>query len=362
MKKGSLFSWVRIFLFPFAFLYGIIVWLRNRLYDAKFYSSVSFSVPTISVGNLSTGGTGKTPHVEYLIRLLLYQFKIGTISRGYKRSTQGFMIANETANALRIGDEPMQYHIKFPDVVVSVGEDRMTGIPQLLMNHHDIDVVLMDDAFQHRSVQPGLNILITDYAKPYYSDHILPYGTLREGHSSAHRADIIIVSKCPPLLSLSDSLTIKQRISPLPHQSVYFSSIHYLAPYDIFTREPFTLHQKNVVLVCCIAKPQTLITQLQATNLDVHPLTYADHHYFYSRDLLEIKAAYDNWEVPDKVIVTTEKDAVRLLLLDDKIREWNIPIIVLPIQVAFLFDGGQSFDKNILKYVEEGSADYRNEQ
>jgi len=164
------FSAVRIFLYPIALLYGAVLWLRNRLYDTGFFSSIEFSVPVITVGNLSVGGTGKTPHVEYLVRLLEYEYRVATMSRGYKRHTQGFIIADENSNALRIGDEPMQYHLKFPDLTVSVAEERMTGIPALLQRKPLIDVILLDDAYQHRSVKAGLTILITDHARPFYDD------------------------------------------------------------------------------------------------------------------------------------------------------------------------------------------------
>src|SRR5690606_32751156 len=190
------------------------------------------------------GGTGKTPHVEYLIRLLQYQFKVATLSRGYKRRTQGFLLADADTNALRIGDEPMQYFMKYPEVVVSVAEERMTGIPTLLQKRSDVDVILLDDAYQHRSVKPGLNILITDYAKPFYKDFILPYGRLREGRSAYKRADIIIVSKCPPDLPMEKAGEIENRINPLPHQKVFFSTIEYGVPYDFFTQEETSLQDK----------------------------------------------------------------------------------------------------------------------
>jgi tetraacyldisaccharide 4'-kinase len=347
------FSFVRILLYPFALIYGAIVWLRNRLYDTGFFSSVEFSVPVITVGNLSVGGTGKTPHVEYLIRLLQYRFQVATMSRGYKRRTQGFLLADENANALRIGDEPMQYRMKFPELAVSVAEERMTGIPYLLQRRPDIDVVLLDDAFQHRSVKAGVNILITDFAKPFYDDYILPYGRLRESRKAAHRADIIVVSKCPPSLSVSDAAAIRAKLKPLPHQQVFCSAIHYEAPYDFFTNQPVTLAGSHVLLVCCIANPAPLVEEVRRQAADVHVLSYPDHHYFLSRDLEEIKTTYDGWKVPGKVIVTTEKDATRMHLQLDKLREWNIPIVVLPIAVHILFGEGEKFDAMINTYVDK---------
>lgn len=354
-----MFSVVRFLLYPFALIYGAVVWLRNRLYDMGVSSSVEFSIPVISVGNLSVGGTGKTPHVEYLIRLLQYQFKVATMSRGYKRRTQGFLLADETANALRIGDEPMQYRMKFPEVIVSVAEERLTGIPTLLQRVPDADVILLDDAYQHRSVKPGLNMLITDYAKPFYSDYILPYGRLREGRSAYKRADVIIVSKCPTSMTEAQAEEMRNKIKPLPSQQVFFSTIRYDAPYDLFTREEVSLQDKNVVLVCCIARPQPLIDHVRERTADVHTLSYPDHHYFLKKDMEEIRETYDNWNVGNKVILTTEKDATRLHLQHEKLKEWGIPIIVLPIKVSMLFNQGPAFDQLVLQYVDKAVAEHR---
>ena len=348
-----LFSVVRILLYPFALLYGAIVWMRNRLYDTGFFSSVAFTVPVISVGNLSVGGTGKTPHIEYLIRLLQYQYKVATMSRGYKRRTQGFLLAHETTNALKIGDEPMQYFMKFPETVVSVAEERMTGIPSLLQLKPEVDVVLLDDAYQHRSVKPGINILITDFSIPFYKDYILPYGSLRENRKAYQRADIIIISKCPPAITIEEADAIRQRIQLQPHQSVYFTSIEYDAPIDFFSKTPTSLEGKSIILVSGIAKPENLLRYLRKQTQHIHTLRYPDHHYYVSKDLLEIKAAYDNWNQPDKIIVTTEKDAARLQLHYDKLQEWHIPIIIQPISVRFLFNEEKSFENHILQYVEK---------
>lgn len=356
---NQLFSFVRIFLYPFALIYGAVVWLRNRLYDSGFFSSVSFSVPVISVGNLSVGGTGKTPHVEYLISLLQYEYKIATMSRGYKRRTQGFVLADATANALRIGDEPMQYHMKYPEVAVSVAEERITGIPRLLQLRPETDVVLLDDAYQHRSVKPGINILITDYSRPFYKDHILPYGRLRERRAAYKRADIIVVSKSPAGLTDAEAAAVRDKIAPHAHQQVFFSAIRYDQPYDLFSRNPVSLQGKNAVLVCGIARPEPMIAHVTGLVKDVHVLPYADHHYFISKDLEEIKAAFDNWDVPDKVIVTTEKDATRLYLHADQLRQWEVQILVLPIKVSILLGEAGAFDRLITQYVAGAVAEHR---
>ena len=352
-----IFSVVRILLYPFALIYGAVVWLRNRLYDAGFFSSIQFSVPVISVGNLSVGGTGKTPHVEYLIRLLQYQYRVATMSRGYKRRTQGFLLADENTNALRIGDEPMQYHMKYPDLGVSVAEERITGIPNLLQKRPYVEAVLLDDAYQHRSVKPGLNILITDFAKPFYKDKILPLGTLREDKSAYKRADMIVVSKCPPDMDKAMADKMIAEIKPLPEQKVFFTSINYQQPYDLITKEPVSLRGRSAVLVCCIAKPAPLVRYLQDECKQVHVLSYPDHHYFVSSNLEEIKETLANWDAPNKVIVTTEKDAARLHLHYEKLKEWNVRIVVLPIAVSFLFNRGTEFDSVVLQYVYQTVAE-----
>lgn len=352
-----IFSVVRLLLYPFALLYGAVVWVRNRMYDAKIFSSIGFTVPIITVGNLSTGGTGKTPHVEYLVRLLQYQYQVATMSRGYKRHTQGFIVADEHTNALRIGDEPMQYHLKFPELVVSVAEERMTGIPALLQRRPDVDVILLDDAYQHRSVKAGLTILITDHSSPFYKDHVLPFGSLREGRSAYKRAGLVIVSKCPENMTAAQAQVIEKRIAPLPHQQVFFTGIRYDQPYHFITGQQVSLSTCNIVLVCGIARPEPLVAYLKSRATDVHTLTYADHHYFVSSDLEEIKTTYDNWHVNNKVIVTTEKDAARLHLHAQMLVQWNIPIVVLPITIIVLLGKSAEFDATILKYVEQAVAE-----
>ena len=352
-----IFSVVRIFLYPIALLYGAIVWLRNRMYDTKFFTSIEFSVPVITVGNLSTGGTGKTPHVEYLIRLLQYRFQPATMSRGYKRHTQGFLLADAHTNALRIGDEPMQYHIKFPELVVSVAEERMIGIPALLQRRPDVDVIVLDDAYQHRSVKAGMNILITDYSRPFYKDHILPFGSLRESRTAYKRANIIIASKCPTDLSDAQAKEIEEHINPIASQQVFFTCIQYDAPFDFVTNEAVNLKDKNIILVCGIARPEPLVEYLKQNAADVHTLTYPDHHYFVTDNLEEMKAAYNNWDVANKIIVTTEKDAARLHLHMDKLRAWDITIAVLPIKVEVLFNKGEQLDNTIITYTERVIAE-----
>jgi tetraacyldisaccharide 4'-kinase len=331
-----------------------------------FYTHLYPFIPEQKTHNISPWRISPHPPSNFLplagqipeiIPLLQYRFRVATMSRGYKRHTQGFLLADENTNALRIGDEPMQYHMKYPELVVSVAEERMIGIPTLLQRRPDVEVIILDDAYQHRSVRSGMNILITDHSKPFYNDHILPFGNLRESRNAYKRANVVIVSKCPPSLTNTDAKTIEAKIAPLPHQQVFFTSIQYDAPVDFFTKEQVNLSNKNIILVCGIARPEPLIAYLRQTAADVHPLSYRDHHYFVSADLEEIKTAYNNWEVPNKIILTTEKDAARLHLHYDKLKEWGITIAVLPIAVNVLFNKGAEFDAAVTAYVEKTIAE-----
>ncbi len=355
-------KYFRFLLLPFSLLYGLIISLRNRLYDAGVLSSVGFGVPVIAVGNLSTGGTGKTPHIEYLIELMRYHYKIATMSRGYKRITRGFLLADYRTNALDIGDEPMQFKSKYPDVQVSVCEERMIGIPMLMQADNDIDVILLDDAFQHRSVKPGMNILITDYNHRFTKDFILPFGNLREGRRAYKRADVIIVSKCPPALAQAEQEAIRKEIKPLPGQQLFFSTLEYGAMYDLFTREEVHITpDMGVVLACGIANPEGLHQYLSKLTPNVHLLQYPDHHYFSRYDIDEMKAAYDKMPQERKFILTTEKDAVRLLLKTPILQESSMNIAVLPVKVQLLFNESDTFNQKIFEFVEEKKAAFWND-
>ncbi len=348
----KVFVFIRPVLYPLALLYGVLIKLRNKLYDVKFFNSIEFSVPVICVGNLSTGGTGKTPHIEYLIELLNCRYRVATMSRGYKRMTQGFLLAEQGTNALRIGDEPMQFFMKYPEAVVCVAEERLTGIPNLLQRRPDVEVILLDDAYQHRSVKAGLNILITDYSNPFWEDHILPFGNLREGRESKNRADVIIVSKCPANLTKEQAKEIEQKIGAESHQQVFFTCIEYGTPYYPGSNEVADIKGKNMVLVSGIARPEPLLNFLKPQAGDVHVLTYPDHHYFVNTDIEEIAAAYNSWTVDNKIIVTTEKDATRLALHAEAINKLNLPIAVQPIKMSVLFNQANLLDEIVLKYID----------
>jgi tetraacyldisaccharide 4'-kinase len=340
----------RYLLFPLSLIYGSIIWLRNWLFDKNILKSASFNFPIICVGNIAVGGTGKTPMVEYLIRLLQKDFKAATLSRGYKRKTKGFAIADTNTTALEIGDEPMQFHNKFPNVAVAVGEERLVAIPQLLQAKPGTNVIILDDAFQHRPVKAGLNIVLTAYNNLFTRDIILPSGDLRDVKASMKRADIIVVTKCKTDLTLAEKNNITKEIKPLPHQTVFFTAIRYTKPCHLFNnRETVINSNTNVLLVCGIANPNPLKMFLaeQAHSYDM--LRYADHHIFNSDDLADIKKHFEKIQASNKIILTTEKDATRLVKFADELKDY--PVYVLPIEHAFLFGEGEGFDKLVVDYL-----------
>ena len=331
---------LRKILFPFAILYGFITSIRNFLFDNGILKSNSFDVPIIAVGNLSVGGTGKTPQIEYLIRLLSPKYKVATLSRGYKRQSKGFVLADSTSNAAILGDEPFQFFTKFSNIQVAVDADRKNGIEQLLSQANKLEVILLDDAFQHRKVKAGFYILLTSYGDLYSDDFMLPTGNLRESRSGAERANVIIVTKCPAALSLDEQKKIEAKLKLSPNQELYFSYIDY--DESIYSEDKsFKVSEiRNVdkLLLAGIAKPEPFFGYLQ--HGDEECLTYPDHHHFTENDLLKISNKSQN-----KIIITTEKDFVRL--------KGSIPyeqLFYLPIRSSFLSEG-ENFDKTIKNYV-----------
>lgn len=333
-------------------MYGLITWLRNGLYNRGVFSEIEFDIPTIAVGNLSVGGTGKTPHVEYLIRLLQEQFYVAALSRGFNRQTKGYLFAGDTATALTIGDEPMQFARKFPGIAVAVGERRTLALPQLLMDAPDTEVVLLDDAFQHRSIKPGINIMITEYGRLFTRDYIVPFGRLRESRKGYRRADCIIVSKCPEEMLTEERKKLRKEISPLPHQQLFFSTLKYGRCYDFITGEKeYILPHTGILVVCGIANPQPLLNYLLTKTEEVKLLRFPDHYYYKEEDLDKMEYGLTQLSCKYKMIVTTEKDAVRLRLLQDKIIQKKLPLFILPLQVSFLFNEKEQFNQYIIDYV-----------
>lgn len=341
----------RLLLLPFALLYGIIVIIRNWLYDKKYLKSATFNFPIICVGNVAVGGTGKSPMVEYLIDILKPSFEIATLSRGYKRKTKGYALANANTTALEIGDEPMQFHIKHPDIAVAVGEERLVAIPQLLHDKPNLQAIILDDAFQHRTVNAGFNILLTEYSNIYTHDLFLPTGDLRDQRSSAKRSNVIVVTKCPADLSQDKKYKVIRSIKPLPQQHLYFTTIDYGTPYHIINTEDKWLLNENddVLLVCGIANPKPLKEYLHATVNTYYQKDFSDHHIFSIDDLNEIKERFEAIKEKRKIILTTEKDAVRLMKFAEELKD--VPMYVLPVKHRFLFDDTEMFNKLILDYV-----------
>lgn len=343
----------KLLLAPFSLLYGIIVAIRNYFYKIGLLKSIEFNVPVISVGNLSVGGAGKTPHIEYLIRSLHEYIDIATLSRGYKRKTQGYREVQLYSTAEEVGDEPLQFKRKFPEVKVVVSESRTYAIPQIMQGSPNSQLVLLDDAFQHRAVAPGLNILLTEYEKPFFNDYLLPSGRLREWRSAYQRADVVIASKCPPVMNEAQKEVFRQRINLQPHQQLFFSYYQYQSPYFLLNPSYELVFEKDmdVLLISAIAGTDYLINHLTQEVGTVRILEYEDHHYFTPFDMGNLKTSFNNIGSEKKVIVTTEKDAMRLELHRDFIRENELPIFVLPIEVQFHFDEGEAFDQKVKDYL-----------
>lgn len=340
-------------LYPVALLYGAVVSFRNWLYDKSFLKSVRFDFPVIGVGNLTVGGTGKSPHVEYLIRLLQYELKVAVLSRGYGRKSHGFVLANENSTALQIGDEPRQFKSKFPETIVAVGEDRVLALPKILFSEPETDVVLLDDSFQHRGIRPGLTILLTEYANLFVSDELLPIGGLREPAINYHRADIILVTKCPADLSDQQRTNVLGQIKPFKYQKVYFTTLQYAPLYSFYdsNQKLTSLAEVNVLLVCGIARHRDLQQYLQSIAQNVYVRDYRDHHRFDEFDLENIRDTFNNIGPVKKVIVTTEKDAARLETFRNWFLQNKIEIFVQPVSVSFLDNDAEKFNADILQYI-----------
>lgn len=346
---------LRILLYPFACIYGIVMLTRNKLYDWNVLSSQSFNIPVISVGNLTVGGTGKTPQVEYIIRILLKKkYRIATLSRGYKRKTKGFVLAKPDSTYTDIGDEPLQYKNKFKDIVVAVDEKRVRGIKKLLGLYKDLDVILLDDAYQHRSVKPGFSILLTDYHNLYKEDYILPTGKLREPRCGAKRADMIVVTKTPSVFSPLVQRELISKLKPKKHQNLFYSYISYELPLAVpGIKIPKPKDEYNTILMFSgIANPYPLQEHLKTKCFELIVLDFPDHHKYTSKDLEKITSTYDEIFSVNKCIITTEKDAMRLIKSDLIALLKDYPVYHIPIETKFHKTKNGDPEKLIVKYVE----------
>lgn len=323
------------FLAPFSFLYGIGVSFYQSLFQSGLLKSIKFNIPVISIGNLSVGGTGKSPHIEYLIRLLDAYMPVGVLSRGYKRKTVGHILLNLSHTVEDVGDEPVQIKRKFPHVPFAVNKNRSTGIPKLLSQHPEIKVILLDDAFQHLEVTPSLSILLTEFAHPYSEDYLLPGGRLREWRYGARRADIVIVTKCPHSPTPDEEFIWRKKLRLQERQQLFFTGIKYLQPYNIFNREQvyFLNPSLHIFLISAIAQSDYLTDFIRPQVGALTEFIYEDHHYFDEVELNVIIQKYLAISHSNKMILTTEKDATRLMLHSSLFEKHQIVIYAMPIEI-----------------------------
>lgn len=350
---------IRRWLMPLSWLYGLGVDIRNALFDMGVLPSVSYDIPIINVGNITVGGTGKTPTVEYLIRLLAERYRVAVLSRGYKRKTKGYILSTTASSIEEIGDEPWQIKQKFPDVIVAVDANRRRGIERLMTDEatKDVEVILLDDAFQHRYVKAGHNIMLVDYHRIISDDCLLPAGRLRERPSSSTRASTIIVTKCPQHINAMGFRVILSSLNVRPYQQLFFSTFTYETMHQLWgdgMLEPETLRKDNthVLLLTGIGNPRQMEQDVRKFVQHVSTLTFPDHHYFTKRDVDTINRALQDLPQPH-IIITTEKDAARLLHLEGLTEEVKRCTYVLPIGISIMRDEKEKFDKTINDYVQE---------
>ena len=343
---------MRILLLPISLLYHIVLSIRHKLYDWHILKTTRFEKPVICVGNLNLGGTGKTPHTEYLIRLLKNEYQVATLSRGYGRRTKGFKMAEATSAYEDLGDEPLLYFKKYPEIQVAVDEDRVEGTTHLLCEQ-GVEVVLLDDAFQHRSISPGLNILLTEYQRLYIDDYLFPTGTLRDVRSAAKRADIIVVSKAPKDLSEEEKQQITNKLNTSENQKVYFSYLEHsdLLPLNEAAKAFPPKQADGAFAFCGIANPKPFIEELKRRYHAVDFLPFSDHHAYKENDMKAVFNWFENLNGEKKIIVTTEKDATRLTNSPYLCQFERVPLYVLPVTVRFHEE--KKFNEEILNYVRQ---------
>ena len=342
---------MRKILLSISLIYHIVLKIRHKLFDWEILKAQQFDFPIICIGNLCLGGTGKTPMTEYLINKLKGRKRVATLSRGYGRKTKGFVLANASANCETIGDEPFQYFRKFNDIQVAVDEDRTEGVQNLISQSNAPEVILLDDAFQHRQIQAGLNILLTDYNCPYTEDYLLPTGTLRDIRSAAKRADIIVVTKSPEKLSDKEFENLKVRLKPNESQKI-FSSYMVYGEFIPLNEAAKTINPNNAdcaFALCGIAKPEPFVEEIKSRFGEVKELVFGDHHDFSASDMEKIAKAFETFGNRKAIIVTTEKDASRLMKNSYLCQFNNLPIFALPIEVRFHQE--DAFDSEIDTYV-----------
>ncbi|MBS4059774.1 MAG: tetraacyldisaccharide 4'-kinase [Bacteroidetes bacterium] len=344
---------MKILLFPFALIYHFVLFLRHKLFDIGILPSESFGLPVICIGNLNLGGTGKTPHTEYIIRLFMKQHEIAVLSRGYKRKTKGFILGSSEKTSDEVGDEPKQYISKFPNITVAVDEQRRSGIKQLLKLQKPPEIILLDDAFQHRYVKPGLNILLTDYHNLYTKDYLVPAGRLRDIKSSAKRADIIVVTKTPAVFSPFIEQNLLESLKPKRSQTIYYSFLKYgnLKPVSNSNKLSIPRSISTILLITGIENPYPLKEHLNNKCIDLIHMPFSDHHVYSEKEINDIVYSYNAIIGRNKIIITTEKDAARLADSPYFRSLENLPLFFQPIEIGFHQKTGISFDEYISDYV-----------
>ncbi len=363
MNKSGPNNW-RVLLIPFTWFYGTVIWIRNTLYDNGFLKSTGFNIPIITVGNITVGGTGKTPHVEYLVDLLRKEYNTATLSRGYRRRTRDFRVASENSIASEIGDEPMQIKQRFPEVTVAVDRKRVNGVNMLMKLRPPTEVILLDDAYQHRSLKPGLSILLIDYARPLDKDYLLPAGRLREPATNRNRANIILVTKSPERVKPIELREYVNKLELSMGQHLYFTTIRYGNMVPVFPTIPakkfqwFKEHTGAVLIVAGIVNPRALRQFARSINTSISEIFYPDHHRYSRKDIVRITELYNKMKGDLKLkdggkevlILTTEKDAMRLreITFEQSVRE---ACYAVRIHVQFLNEDKVEFDQQITDYV-----------
>jgi tetraacyldisaccharide 4'-kinase len=356
-----------ILLYPLSLIYGAVTGIRNFMFDTGILPHHEFNTPVICVGNITVGGTGKTPHTEYLVELLSKKFRVATLSRGYLRKSSGFRIASPSDDIGKIGDEPFQIFKKFPGITVAVDRDRVNGVNSILKEKPDTEVVILDDGFQHRRITPGFVILLTDYGRLMINDHLLPYGRLRESISSMSRADIILVTKIPENISPIQRRIIVKEINKAPYQNLYFTSLEYKDPRPVFDQPVIkklllSVNKKDkssIVLVTGIANPQPLKDYLSGHFKEIVHLSYPDHHKFTEKDISKISGAFHGMVSSEKFIITTEKDAVRLREFTNIAEIIKYSTYYIPLGIKFLNNDKDEFDNLIFEYVRKNKRNNR---
>lgn len=344
------------YLFPFALIYGFVINVRNKLFDLDLKKSTSFQMPIISIGNISIGGTGKTPHTEFLIEWLKEQRKVASLSRGYGRKTRGFIEVKTHSKVKEVGDESLQIKQKYPDVTVAVDEKRVRGVEKLLSKDDSADVVILDDAYQHRYIDPGINILLIDYNRPITKDFLLPVGRLREPAQNKKRANIIIVTKCPPILNPIDFRIMLKELNLFPYQNLFFTTFTYNNLNPLFNNHLGLKHMndlkgKTVLCVTGIANPKSLYVELENVGAKIEKMIFSDHHSYTQANINKIFNKFNTITDSQKVILCTEKDAVKFKTEFKESALVKVPFYYVPIKVKFLNDEEKKFKEIISKFV-----------